>query len=226
MNLDPLAEDFPEWNPYHYVHQNPIRFIDPDGRMAVSSDWIPDDNGNLIAEKGDNAKTLKEHLNKNYKDAKVSQSAANTLYTTMEDGKVNIDQLNPETLNQNLFGYNYPGPDNPRKYNGESDYSVAPTEFEKPAFVHDQDYDKLGAVGAGGLFLDTKTASADRKFVESMDKLVDKYKEAGETKMMIKAIIVRDGLNAASQPKQKIQTFKNTIKQAITPPASLTRPRF
>lgn len=197
--------------------------IDPTGMAA---EWIPDKNGNLIAEKGDNAKTLKTYLNKNYDNAKVSKSAANTLYATLEDGKVNIDQPNPETLNQNLFGYNYPGPDNPRKYNGKSDYSVPPTEFEKPAFVHDQDYDKLGAVGAGGLFLDNKTAAADRKFVGSMDKLVTKYKESGEIKMMMKAIIVRDGLNAASQPKQMMQNLKNTFKQAITPPTGLTIPRF
>ncbi|MFV0529989.1 MAG: hypothetical protein ACK5MD_00930 [Flavobacteriales bacterium] len=50
--------------------------------------------------------------------------------------------------------------------------------------------------------------------------------ETGETKVMIKVIIVRDGLNAASQPKQKIQPLKNSIKQAITPPMILTRPRF
>ncbi|MNT47036.1 hypothetical protein D3C72_1837160 [compost metagenome] len=125
-------------------------------------------------------------------------------------------------MNQNLFHLNYPGPDNPKKYNGESDYSIAPTEIEKPAFEHDQDYDKVGAVGANGLFIDVKTAEADNKFVESMDKLISKYSESGDYKMMGKAITIKYGVNAASQPKQIINGIENIIKEAITLPRMLT----
>ncbi len=32
--LDPLAADFASWSTYHYTYNNPIRFIDPDGRAA------------------------------------------------------------------------------------------------------------------------------------------------------------------------------------------------
>ena len=34
MSVDPLADQFAGWNPYHYVHNNPINMIDPDGRSA------------------------------------------------------------------------------------------------------------------------------------------------------------------------------------------------
>ncbi len=42
--VDPLAEDFPAWTPYHYVHNNPINLIDPDGR-AASTDVTKNDDG-------------------------------------------------------------------------------------------------------------------------------------------------------------------------------------
>lgn len=31
LSVDPLAEKFPNWNPYNYVMQNPINLIDPTG---------------------------------------------------------------------------------------------------------------------------------------------------------------------------------------------------
>src|SRR5690554_5076656 len=35
LSVDPLSEKHPSWTPYHYVHNNPIKYIDPDGRDAI-----------------------------------------------------------------------------------------------------------------------------------------------------------------------------------------------
>ena len=34
LSVDPLYEQFPAWNPYHYVHNNPINLVDPTGMSA------------------------------------------------------------------------------------------------------------------------------------------------------------------------------------------------
>lgn len=37
LSVDPLAEKFPGWSSYNFTMNNPLRFIDPDGRMAADA---------------------------------------------------------------------------------------------------------------------------------------------------------------------------------------------
>lgn len=34
VSVDPMAEKYPGWTPYHYVHNNPVNMIDPTGMSA------------------------------------------------------------------------------------------------------------------------------------------------------------------------------------------------
>ena len=56
LSPDPLAARAPDWTPYRFGFNNPIRFSDPDGR------WEWDNTGNLVAQKGDNSYSMAKFL--------------------------------------------------------------------------------------------------------------------------------------------------------------------
>lgn len=83
--VDPLADSFPAWSPYHFSFNNPIIFVDPDGRAA---DWYPEYKSgkiNLVAEAGDNEASLSKWAN-----GAFSKDAIATLYKSMEGGKIDL----------------------------------------------------------------------------------------------------------------------------------------
>jgi RHS repeat-associated protein len=38
IGVDPLADKYPSWSPYHYTLNNPLRYLDPDGKDIIESE--------------------------------------------------------------------------------------------------------------------------------------------------------------------------------------------
>ena len=80
--VDPMQEKSPFISTYVYTFNNPIHFIDPNGK------WGEDTNRNLIAEKGDNAWTLAKYLNTS---AEISTKMLNEQgYSINKNGILNL----------------------------------------------------------------------------------------------------------------------------------------
>lgn len=113
--LDPLSEDFYSYSTYYSMMNNPILFVDPDGRAAK---WIPGADGEAITytEKdgklvvSDNAtedtKTLVNYINESGSEKAKDQFKA----VADSKGKVNlaIDKENTGANGVRLFGLHQP----------------------------------------------------------------------------------------------------------------------
>ena len=82
MSPDPLAEEFTSWSPYNFGLNNPIIFVDPDGRFARPFTDLFDKNGNKIGSDGvDNGVNIVVNNNNLVKQVKQ---------VNKQDGKVDL----------------------------------------------------------------------------------------------------------------------------------------
>lgn len=75
LSVDPLADNAPGLTPYHYVSNNPMIRIDPDGRWDIELN----ETGNAvryIAQKGDNLESLSIQLGVSLEDLKSYEGQA------------------------------------------------------------------------------------------------------------------------------------------------------
>ncbi|MCZ8298559.1 MAG: RHS repeat-associated core domain-containing protein [Flavobacterium sp.] len=82
LGVDPEFAKAPNWTPYRYGFNNPIRYTDPDGR------WEWDKGGNLKAQKGDNSYSLAKFLGTNQKNALTILNRSG--YTVNKKGILNL----------------------------------------------------------------------------------------------------------------------------------------
>jgi RHS repeat-associated protein len=137
LSVDPLVEKYPEWSPYNYTLNNPVRYVDPDGNGPLDY-WRIDNEGNahLIA-KSDNGLFIngKEMRKFNFKNNIKAFKQIHSYYLKKAGVSKNIEfYVNSFDKKINLLETEIPDKYNIRSIPQFSAFSKK-MSGEKPGFV-------------------------------------------------------------------------------------------
>ena len=191
-SLDPLCEKYYGYSPYSFCAGNPVNFIDPTGMDWVSAQYenhqfyyfFSNINGMT-----DFNNTFGEQSNFSYLGKEYSLNINDSSFELLADGnishngnmlesEINIDNtffgsdnfVIRETIGNNYYG-NYLGSNNPKLKNGNDAYAIPPIDTtDYIAFLHDQEYDNVGARGVIGAVVNPKAIQADLNLISRFDK--------------------------------------------------------
>jgi hypothetical protein len=129
-------------------------------------------------------------------------------------GDLTPDALDTRTLHKNYLWTTYAGPNNPKTYRGQDDYSYNPKSgIEQAAIKHDLAYDALNIKGSGGLFNDKRAIGADWTYVK--DNYLIGINPLNSPISRVKAFILGTGVGAGASMK----TIEKYMPTMVNPPA-------